>query len=121
MHLNRHNPDDPGYVEVADSSSFKEFGEKHLTKPGPKSGIKQRKFMDLKAESVKERIDEKPAFKTLSGIKSVFQYVCKEDGETIWRKLPCFCGFCGNFEWDKCTSVETVGRFKIVVKAGVEF
>ena len=121
IHRSRHNPEDPGYIEVTDSSTFKKFGDKHLATPGPKSGIKKRKFFDLKKENVQERIDQKPAFKTLKGIKSVFQYVCSEDGKVVWRKLPCFCVKCVSLEWDQCTAVEIAGKFKEVIKAGVDF
>ena len=119
--MNRHNPEESDYIEVLDSATFKLFGEKHLATPGPKAGIEKRVFYDLKEETVKERIDQKPSFKTLSGIKSVFQYICKENGEVLWRKLPCFCKNCANLDWNNCACVEIVGKCKVVIKAGVDF
>ena len=90
-----------------------------LQRRGQKLELKRGCFFDLKEETVKDRIDQKPSFKTLSGIKSM--YICKEDGQVLWRKLPCFCKNCGNLEWDNCTSVEVVGKCRVVIKAGVDF
>ena len=64
------------------------FGEKHLSKPGPQAGIEKRKFMDLKEQVVKDRLASKPTFKTLNGIKSMFQYIYKENGEVFGRDCP---------------------------------
>ena len=106
---------------MVDSRSFVKFGEKYLSTPGPKSGIGKRKFFDLKEEAVRDRIAMKPSFKTLVGIKSVFQYICKETGEVLWRKLPCFCENCSNLEWEKCSNTDVVGKLKVVIKPGVDF
>ena len=97
------------------------FGEKFLTSPGSKSGIKERRFKNLDRETVQDRISEKPQFKTLTGIKSVFQYICKSSGEVSWRKLPCFCTQCSNLRWDECLNKDLVGQLKVVVKPGVDF
>ena len=97
------------------------FGEKHLSKPGPQAGIKKRKFMDLKEQVVKDRLASKPTFKTLNGIKSMFQYICKENGEVLWRRLPCFCKTCNDLEWEQCYNKDVVGKLKVVIKAGIEF
>ena len=53
--MNRHNPEESGYIEVVDSSTFKLFGEKHLATPGPKAGIEKRMFFDLKEETVNKK------------------------------------------------------------------
>jgi hypothetical protein len=121
LHLTRHNPGAEDHIEVTNSESFVNFGNQKLTSPGPKSGITDRKFYDLKKSVVDERKSEKPSFKTLNGIKSVFQYICKSSGEVLWRKLPCFCEFCSNRMWESCPNSEIVGKLKVVVKPGVEF
>ena len=121
MHLRRQNPDDDGQIDVVSSALFVKFGEKYLSSPGPKSGIKERRFYDLKKETIQDRISVKPNFKTLDGIKSVFQYICKTSGEVLWRKLPCFCVVCSDMRWEDCPNVDIVEKLKVVVKAGVEF
>ena len=121
LHLNRHNNDAEDYIEVKNSETFVLFGEQKLSGPGPKSGISERKFYDLKKSEVDDRKSEKPDFKTLNGIKSVFQYICKSTGQVLWRKLPCFCEDCSNMMWEKCPNSEVVGNLKEVVKAGAEF
>ena len=119
--MDRHNPDADDHFEVVDSKTFVRFGMKYLTTPGPKSGIESRNFFDLKEEIIKERIVEKPSFKTLVGIKSVFQYICKVNGEVFWRKLPCFCVHCSDMQWEKCLNKDIVGKLKVVIKPGDEF
>ena len=119
--MERHNAEESGYIEVTNSDSFVQFGAKHLAKPGPKSGIEKRKFFDLKERVVRDRIDAKPKFKTLNGINSMFQYICKSSGEVVWRKLPCFCDQCSKLDWNNCLNRDIVGKLKIVVKEGVEF
>ena len=121
MHLTRHNTDDEGHIEVVNSETFARFGEQHMARPGCKSGIKERRFYDLKKETVDERVAEKPKFKTLNGIKSVFQYICKSSGEVLWRKLPCFCAYCSDMKWESCPNSNIVGNLKIVVKSGEDF
>ena len=121
LHLTRHNPGAADHIEVTNSESFVKFAEKKLTSPGPKSGITERKFYDLKKSEIDERIADKPSFKTLNGIKSVFQYICKSSGEVLWRKLPCFCELCCEQKWESCPNSEIVGKVKVVVKAGVDF
>ena len=73
-------------------------------------------FYDLKESKVIERLSEKPGFKTLNGINSVFQYICKLTGE-----VPCFCSNCSNLQWEKCKCKDIVGSLKVVLKAGEEF
>ena len=121
INLERHDADKEDYIEVLNSETFVKFSNKHLTKPGPKSGIKERMFYDLKESKVMERLSEKPGFKTLNGINSVFQYICKPTGEVLWRKLPCFCSNCSNLQWEKCKCKDIVGSLKVVLKAGEEF
>ena len=121
FHMEKHNAELPDYIEVLNSETFVKFGEKYLSKPGPKSGIEMRKFFDLKENIVKDRIDAKPSFKTLSGINSMYQYICRSDGEVLWRKLPCFCEKCSNLEWKDCLNKDVVGKVKVVIKEGVEF
>ena len=121
LNLSRHNPDDESHIEVLNSESFVKFGQQKLSCPGPKSSISERKFYDLKKSTVEERKSEKPSFKTLSGIKSVFQYICKSSGEVMWRKLPCFCQLCSNRMWESCRNSDVVGKLKVVVKSGSEF
>jgi hypothetical protein len=53
--MNRHNPEESGYIEVVDSSTFKLFGEKHLATPGPKAGIEKRMFFLFKRGNSKRK------------------------------------------------------------------
>ena len=121
LHLTRHNRNEEGYFEVLNSETFARFGAENMAHPGPKSGIKERRFYDLKKETVDQRIADKPSFKTLSGIKSVFQYICKSSGEVLWRKLPCFCAVCSDLKWENCPNSNIVGKLKVVVKPGEDF
>ena len=121
INLERHDADKEDYVEVLDSKSFVEFGEKKLAKPGPKAGIRLRKFFNLEEEKIKERLAEKPGFRTLNGINSLFQYICKPSGEVLWRKLPCFCNHCNLLQWEMCKNKNIVGAVKIVIKEGADF
>ena len=67
------------YVCVKDSSSFVEFGNQQMSVP--RSKIKSRKFLDLKAETVQTRKAEVGKVNlTLSGITFKYQYVCQPDG-----------------------------------------
>ena len=121
VHNKRHNSESGDYVAVTDSQSFVEFGEKFVSSPGPKSGIRERKFSSLKKEEIDERVSAKPDFKTLNGIKSVYQYICRSSGEVMWRKLPCFCTKCSSTDWESCPNTDTVGKLKVVINPGDDF
>ena len=80
MHLDRHPEDQIGYVGIVDSPSFVKFGNQQMAKPCKKAKLVSREFIDLKPEEVKERkrrIGTK--VRTLSGIKSKYEYVCHPD------------------------------------------
>ena len=82
MHLAQHPEDQIGYVGVTDSSSFVQFGNQQMAKPCKQAKLVCREFIDLKPEEVKERkrrIGTK--VRTLSGIKSKYEYVCHTDGK----------------------------------------
>jgi hypothetical protein len=121
INLERRDADKEDHIEVVDSKTFVDFGKKFLSKPGPKAGIKERMFYDLDEDEVKARLAEKPGFKTLNGINSVFQYICKPSGEVLWRRLPCFCSSCSDLKWEDCKCKGIVGSLKVVIKPGVEF
>ena len=121
INLERRDTERDGHIEVVDSETFTQFGKKYLSQPGPKSGIKKRKFYHLDESVVKARIAEKPSFKTLNGINSVFQYICKPSGEVMWRKLPCFCSSCSDMLWENCKCRKIVGSLKIVIQSSIEF
>ena len=68
----------PDYLEVKDSATLKEFGERHLSKPGSKSRLQSRHFVDLLPEEILARKTEVvDGGGTLDGISSKFQYICK--------------------------------------------
>jgi hypothetical protein len=67
----------PDYLEVKDSSSLKEYGERFLSSPGPKAQLKSRQFVDLLPQEVLARKDDIDDTRTLEGISSKFQYICK--------------------------------------------
>lgn len=113
----RDDPDSPAYVEVTDSSSACEYGSQQMGVPGPTSGIKKRTFFDLKGEIVKQRKDEIESVKTLAGISTKFEIICKTNGEVCWRRYPCFCEMCVNMRWKECENKDLVGQLKIVVAA----
>ena len=82
MHLARHPEDQIGYVGVIDSSSFVKFGNQQMAKPCKRAKLVSREFIDLKPEEVKERKQKIGAkMRTLSGIKSKYEYVCHPDGK----------------------------------------
>ena len=66
------------YLEVKDSETLKEYGEKHLAKPGSKSRLQSRHFVNLLPEEILARKTEVvDGGRTLDGISSKFQYICK--------------------------------------------
>ena len=58
LYLHRHSSDSHDLIEVHDSQSFCQFGEKFLSKPGSRSGIEKRAFHDLKPATVALRRNE---------------------------------------------------------------
>ena len=66
------------------------------------------------------------ASKTISGISSKFEYICKVSnvfiinifqvtekqvsGEGFWRRFPCFCEACIQQQWEECTEESVVGN-----------
>ena len=110
--MEKHNVERPDYIEVLNSASVQAWA---------KVGYWDEEVFDLKENIVRDRIDAKPSFKTLSGISSMFQYICRSDGEVLWRKFPCFCEKCSNLEWKDCLNKGVVGKVKVVIKEGVEF
>ena len=57
IHVNRHIRDGDS-IDVIDSCSFCEFGEKYLATPGPRANIEKRTFFDLPSEVIKQRAEE---------------------------------------------------------------
>ena len=73
----RSNIDAADYLEVKDSASLQQFGDRFLKIPGSRSQLKLRIFMNLLPEEVLARKNEVGESKTLAGISSKFQYICK--------------------------------------------
>ena len=119
MHLVKHPEDQAGYISVTDSQSFQQFGQQQLAKPGPRSKLESRHFLDMKPEEVLERKREVGQVGTLAGISSKYQYVCKPDGEVLWRRYPCCCPACLNLRWQDCMVPELVGELETVVPQGM--
>ena len=81
LHTKRHSEESKGYIAVRDSASFVQFGNHQMSVPGPKSKLKARTFLDLKAETVQARKAEVGKVGiSLSGITFKYQYVCQPDG-----------------------------------------
>ena len=110
----RDNPDDSDYIEVKDSKSVCQFGNKQMAVPGPTSGIKKRTFFDLQGEVVKQRRQDTDEGKTFAGISTKFEILCKPTGEVSWRRFPCFCDMCINMRWDECQNFDIVGKLVII-------
>ena len=109
---------DEDYVEVNNSKTLAEFGNRRLSKPDDRAMVSERIFINVTAEKVRNTRDQIPAVKTVTGIKSVFQIIIKIDGEVLFRKYPCFCTDCCNMKWDECRNYALVGKVKKVVEAG---
>ena len=89
MHLVRHPEEQVGFVGVLDSASFTKFGNQQMSKPGDRSRLASREFFEIKPNVVKERkemVGEK--VRTLSGIKSKYEYVCCPNGK-VGAVYPC--------------------------------
>ena len=67
----------PDYLEVKDSSSLKEFGDRFLSTPGSKAQLKTRLFVNLLPDEVLARKEDIDDTRTLYGISTKFQYICK--------------------------------------------
>ena len=118
MHTVKHPEDEVGYIVVKDSESFQRFGEQQLGKPGPRSKLLSRYFIDMKAEEVLERKRDVGKVGTLAEITSMYHYVCKPSGEVLWRRYPCCCPACMGQRWNECLVPELVGMMEIVVPEG---
>ena len=81
QHLLRSDSSSSHYTEVKTSKQIKEFGEKHLSSPGTKAGIKERVFLDLPPDTIlkkKEEDSKNPnQAKTLHGISSQYEIICQ--------------------------------------------
>ena len=73
----RSDVNSPDYLEVKDSSTLKQFGEKYLSTPGCKAQLRSRLFVDLLPEEVLARKGEISDTRTIDGISTKFQYICK--------------------------------------------
>ena len=125
-YLKRSNADDPHYIEVKNSDSVVEFGRTHLSKPSKGSEIQDRQFLSIPPSVFLERKKDVPdRVKTLSGISTKYQYICtviqyrhnnqakayilKVEEGVKWRRYPCFCPACVNFDWNNCSNKKIVG------------
>ena len=94
------------------------FGEQQLAKPGPRSKLQSRHFIDMKAEEVIERKQEVGKVGTLAGITSKYHYVCQPSAEVLWRRYPCCCPACMGRKWNECLVPGLVGKMEIAVPEG---
>ena len=77
-YLKRSDSSSPDYIEIKDSASVVEFCVKHLSRPGSKAAIDERRFFDIKPDTfLARRLETPEKVKTLAGISSKFQYVCE--------------------------------------------
>ena len=118
MHRDRHPEDEIGHIDVHNSETFQRFGEQQLSKPGPRAKLSSRKFFDMKPNEVKERKKSVGQVRTLTGIKSKYQYICRPNGEVMWRRYPCSCPSCLDLRWEECEVPELVGELETVVTSG---
>ena len=65
------------YIEVKDSLSLKQFGDRYLSVPGSHSQLDGRVFIDLLPQDILARKAEVDDSTTYAGIRSKFQYICK--------------------------------------------
>ena len=81
QHLLRSDSTSAAFKEIKDSKDVVEFGQKNLSVPGSRAGIKERIFMDqLPAEVLSKKAEDstKPEEgKTIAGISSKYEYICK--------------------------------------------
>ena len=85
-----HPEEQVGFVGVLDSASFTRFGNQQMSKPGDRSRLVSREFIEIKPNAVKERkemVGEK--VRTLNGIKSKYEYVCCPNGKVGALYHPC--------------------------------
>ena len=73
----RSDVNSPTYLEVKDSATLPEFGKRNLSNPGSKSKLDTREFINLLPDEVISRKQDRPDSKTIAGISTKFQYVCK--------------------------------------------
>ena len=77
-YLKMSNSSAQDFVEIKDSASVVEFCARHLSKPGSKAGIEERRFYDIKPDIFLQRKAEAlETVKPLAGISTKFQYVCE--------------------------------------------
>ena len=81
LHLKRHLEGAPGYITVKDSESLQRFGQQQMTKPGAKAKLDTREFVNVKPEEFMQRRDEVGKARTLTGIKSKYEYVAFPSGQ----------------------------------------
>jgi hypothetical protein len=78
------------YQEIKDSLSVVQFGKRHLSKPGKRADLKERIFLNQNPQDVlqkKEADKKKPEDgKTIAGISSRFEYICKV-GNILHRNM----------------------------------
>ena len=56
--------------------------------------------------------------KTLSGISTKFCYIVHPSGEAFFRKFPCLCADCLEFQFSQCKFRDLNGIPYLVVKLG---
>ena len=92
MHLVRHPEEQVGHIGVLDSATFSKFGNQQMSTPGQKAKLVSREFINMKPEEVKARkVLVGGKVKTLSGIKSKYEYVCCPEGKVGSRCLLLTC------------------------------
>jgi hypothetical protein len=71
------------YLEVKDSATLQEFGKRHLSIPGSKSKLNTRVFIDLLPEEILARKKDRTESRTIAGISTKFEYVCKVNNSKV--------------------------------------
>ena len=73
----RSDVNSPSYIEVKDSATLQQFGQRHLSSPGSRSNLDSRDFIDLLPDEILARKESMSQAKTIAGISTKFEYVCK--------------------------------------------
>ena len=101
QHLLRSDVSPASYQEIKNSESVVNFGKKYLSVPGIRAGIKERVFLDQNPSEVlnkKEEDGKKPEEgKTISGISSKFEYICKVINIIILKLTMLLCSIIGDW------------------------
>ena len=109
-----------GYVNLKNSKDFSNFGNQKLAVTGEKSGIDWRIFSDIPADVIVSHRKKIGGCKTVEGISKTYEIIVFPSRAVYFRKVPCFCSFCLNLQWNMCQMKSLIGSPRLVVKPDKE-